>query len=193
MSQFDHLDLDGHLLRLLLAVVEEGSVTQAAQRLGVTQSAVSHLLDKLRAIVGDPLFVKSGRGIVPTARAQALAIDARRLLDELRSFSSAAEFDPAKLSALVTIAANDLQRDLLLPSFLRYVRGQAPGFALRVIQSGAPTAEPARHYAAAARGLGCPAEAALRGQLPRVLRRESAQGAGDARGLPCGRPRHRIA
>lgn len=141
MSQFDHLDLDGHLLRLLLAVVEEGSVTQAAQRLGVTQSAVSHLLDKLRAIVGDPLFVKSGRGIVPTARAQALAIDARRLLDELRSFSSAAEFDPAKLSALVTIAANDLQRDLLLPSFLRYVRGQAPGFALRVIQSGAPTAE----------------------------------------------------
>jgi hypothetical protein len=50
---------------LLLAVVEEGSVTRAAQRLGVTQSAVSHLLDKLRAIVGDPLFVKSGRGIVP--------------------------------------------------------------------------------------------------------------------------------
>ncbi|MBC9882498.1 LysR family transcriptional regulator [Bradyrhizobium sp. INPA01-394B] len=141
MSQFDHLDLDGHLLRLLLAVIEAGSVTQAAQRLGVTQSAVSHLLDKLRAIVGDPLFVKSGRGIVPTARAQALAIHARRLLDELRSFSSAAEFDPAKLSALVTIAANDLQRDLLLPSFLRYVRGQAPGFALRVIQSGAPTAE----------------------------------------------------
>jgi DNA-binding transcriptional LysR family regulator len=141
MSQFDHLDLDGHLLQLLLAVIEEGSVTQAAQRLGVTQSAVSHLLDKLRAIVGDPLFVKSGRGIVPTARAQALAIHARKLLDELRSFSSAAEFDPAQLSALVTIAANDLQRDLLLPSFLRYVRAQAPSFALRVIQSGAPTAE----------------------------------------------------
>ena len=141
MSQFDHLDLDGHLLRLLLAVIEEGSVTRAAQRLGVPQSAVSHFLDKLRAIVGDPLFVKSGRGIAPTARAQALALHARRLLDELRSFSSAAEFDPAKLSALVTIAANDLQRDLLLPSFLRYVRGQAPGFALRVVQSGAPTAE----------------------------------------------------
>ena len=141
MSQFDHLDLDGHLLQLLLAVIEEGSVTHAAQRLGVTQSAVSHLLDKLRAIVGDPLFVKSGRGIVPTARAQALAIQARSLLDELRRFSSAAEFDPARLSGLVTIAANDLQRDLLLPPFLRYVRAQAPGFALRVIQSGAPTAE----------------------------------------------------
>jgi len=141
MSQFDHLDLDGHLLELLLAVIEEGSITHAAHRLGVTQSAVSHLLDKLRAIVGDPLFVKSGRGIVPTARAQALAVHARSLLDELRRFSSAVEFDPARLSGLVTIAANDLQRDLLLPPFLRYVRAQAPGFALRVIQSGAPTAE----------------------------------------------------
>jgi DNA-binding transcriptional LysR family regulator len=141
MSQFDHLDLDGHLLQLLLAVIEEGSITRAAQRLGVTQSAVSHLLDKLRAIVGDPLFVKSGRGIVATAHAQALALRARALLDELHTFSSAAAFDPAKLSARVTIAANDLQRDLLLPSLLRYVRAQAPGFALRVIRSGVPTAE----------------------------------------------------
>lgn len=141
MSRFDHLDLDGHLLQLLLAVLEEGSVTRAAQRLGVTQSAVSHLLDKLRAIVGDPLFVKSGRGIVATAHAHALASRARVMLDELRSFSNAAGFDPATLVATVTIAANDLQRDLLLPALLRHVRRQAPGFALRVISSGAPSAE----------------------------------------------------
>ncbi len=141
MSQFDHLDLDGHLLRLLLTVIEEGSITRAAQRLGVTQSAVSHLLDKLRVIVGDPLFVKSGRGIVPTAQAQALASRARTLLDEMRSFSLAAGFDPARLSAQVTIAANDMQRDLLLPSLLRYVRAQAPSFSLRVISSGAPTVD----------------------------------------------------
>ncbi|MGJ5202676.1 LysR family transcriptional regulator [Bradyrhizobium sp. HKCCYLR20261] len=141
MSQFDHLDLDGHLLQLLLAVIEEGSVTRAAQRLGVTQSAVSHLLDKLRAITGDPLFVKSGRGIVPTAHAQLLALRARALLDDLRGFSHAAAFEPAKISAQVTIAANDLQRDLLLPSLLRYARAQAPGLSLRVIPSGAPTPE----------------------------------------------------
>ena len=141
MSQFDHLDLDGHLLQLLLAVLEEGSITRAAQRLGVTQSAVSHLLDKLRGIVGDPLFVKSGRGIVPTAHAQVLAARARVMLDEMRSFSHAAGFDPATLTTTVTIAANDLQRDLLLPTLLRYVRAQAPGFALRVIPSGAPSAE----------------------------------------------------
>ena len=141
MSEFDHLDLDGHLLRLLLAVQEEGSITRAAQRLGVTQSAVSHLLDKLRGIVGDPLFVKSGRGIVPTAHAQALAVRARVILDQLRSFSHAAGFDPATLVASVTIAANDLQRDLLLPMLLRYVRAQAPGFAMRVIPSDVPTLE----------------------------------------------------
>jgi len=141
MSQFDHLDLDGHLMQLLLAVIEEGSITRAAQRLDVTQSAVSHLLDKLRGIVGDPLFVKSGRGIVPTAHAQALAIRARGLLDQMRSFSAAAGFDPAGLSMLFTIAANDLQRDLLLPSLLRYLRAQAPRLALRVIRSGVPTVE----------------------------------------------------
>eukprot|EP01034_Spumella_vulgaris_P023529 gene23529-29753_t len=75
MSKFDGSQLDGHLLQLLLAVLETGSITAAAERLGVTQSAVSHLLDKLRAITGDPLFVKRGRGIVPTARAEALAAD----------------------------------------------------------------------------------------------------------------------
>jgi DNA-binding transcriptional LysR family regulator len=141
MSRFDHLDLDGHGLALLLAVFEEGSVTHAAQRLGVTQSAVSHLLDKLRAIAGDPLFVRSGRGIVPTARAEVLAARARVLLEDLRGFTTAGGFDPARLDATVTIAANDLQRDLLLPALLRRLRAQAPNLKLRVINSGVPTAE----------------------------------------------------
>lgn len=140
MSDFDHLDLDGHLLQLLLAVHEEGSVTRAAQRLDVTQSAVSHGLEKLRAIVGDALFVKSGRGIAPTAMADLLAGRARVLLDDLRAFSTAAGFDPVRLSACITIAANDLQRDLLLPGLLRRLRAQAPGLTLRVIPSGAPQA-----------------------------------------------------
>jgi DNA-binding transcriptional LysR family regulator len=138
MSHFDHLDLDGHLLQLLLAVHEEGSITRAAQRLGVTQSAVSHLLDKLRAIVGDPLFVKSGRGIVATAQADVLARRARVLIDDLRAFSVAAGFDPAQLATCFTIAANDLQRDLLIPPLLRHLRATAPNVSLRVIASGAP-------------------------------------------------------
>ena len=140
MREFDHSDLDGHLLQLLLAVVEEGSITRAAHRLGVTQSAVSHLLDKLRAIVGDPLFVKSGRGIVPTARALALAAQARLLLEDMRRFVTPEQFDPAQLVMTLTIAANDLQRDLLLPTLLARLRGQAPGLVLRVMPSDVPDA-----------------------------------------------------
>lgn len=141
MNGFDGLDLDGHLLQMLVAVHDEGSITRAAERLGLTQSAVSHGLDRLRALVGDPLFVKCGRGIVPTAQAGTLAERARRLVDELRAFPTAAGFEPARLQRCITIAANDLQRDLLLPAWLRRVRAQAPGVTLRVIPSGAP--EPA--------------------------------------------------
>lgn len=138
MSNFDHLDLDGHLLRLLLAVLEAGSVTGAAQRLGVTQSAVSHLLDKLRAITGDPLFVKSGRGIVATARAEELAAEARTLLRQMQHFAHSANFDPARWQATVTIAANDFQRDLLLPALAARLRAHAPGVMLRMIPSAIP-------------------------------------------------------
>lgn len=141
MSKFDHLDLDGHLFQVMLAVVESGSVTGAAQRLGVTQSAVSHLLDKLRAITGDPLFVKNGRGIAPTARAEALAADARDLLRQLQHFARGGDFDPLRWQATVTIAANDFQRDLLLPTLAARLRTEAPGVTLRVIPSTIPRLE----------------------------------------------------
>ncbi|MBX3619463.1 MAG: LysR family transcriptional regulator [Rhizobacter sp.] len=141
MSHFDHLDLDGRLLHLLVAVSEERSVTRAASRLGVTQSAVSHLLDKLRLMVGDPLFVRSGRGIVATARAEELAARARCLLDDMRGFLTAGGLPPGGYSGCITIAANDLQRDLLLPAVLQRLRRESPQITLRVIPSGVPTPE----------------------------------------------------
>lgn len=141
MSKFDYFDLDGRLLRLLVAVHEEGSITRAAQRLGVTQSAVSHLLDKLRAIVGDPLFVKSGRSVVATAQASQLVERARLLLDQLRDFGTPTDFDPATVERTLTIAANDLQRDLLLPALHARLRRSAPGLRLRIIPSNIPSPE----------------------------------------------------
>ena len=139
MSNFDWSDLDGRLLKLLVAVVEAGSVTGAAQRLGVTQSAVSHLLDKLRHIVHDPLFVKSGRGVVATARAEALAEQAQGLLRELERFAASTNFEPSRWHTTFTIAANDLQRDTLLPLLMQRLRVQAPHVMLRVIPSDVPT------------------------------------------------------
>ena len=144
MSKFDWSDLDARLLQLLVAVVEAGSITGAAQRLGVTQSAVSHLLDKLRGITGDPLFVKSGRGIVATARAEAMAVQARELLQQLQQFAHSAGFDPARWKASITIAANDFQRDLLLPALALRLRALAPLAQLRVIPSAVPRLETLR-------------------------------------------------
>ena len=141
MRKFDWSDLDVRLLQLLVAVVDCGSITGAAQQLDVTQSAVSHQLDKLRAITQDPLFVKSGRGIVATAQAETLAAQARELLGQIERFARGGPFDPARWQARITIAANDFQRDLLLPGLLQRLRAQAPGVTLRVIPSGVPRLE----------------------------------------------------
>src|SRR5450631_1400906 len=115
MSKIDWSSLDAGVLQLLVAVLDSGSITAAAHRLGVTQSAVSHLLNKLREITGDPLFVKSGRGIVATARAEALGARARELLLDLERFARLGDFEPARWQTTFTVAANDFQRDLLLP------------------------------------------------------------------------------
>lgn len=141
MKNIDHLDLDGHALKLLTLVVQLGSVTQAANALGVTQSSVSHQIERLRAITGDPLFVKSGRGIVPTARAQTLAHEAQHLLSQLQAFVHKGQFEPSRLSECFTIAANDLQRDLLLPALLERLHQEAPLVTLRVIASNVPSAD----------------------------------------------------
>ncbi len=139
MSKFDHFDLDGHGLRLFLAVLEEGSVSGAAARLGLTQSAVSHALTRLRAILRDPLFVKSGRGIVATAHAQALAEPARKLMAGLKDISQAAAFDAGATPLSLTIAANDLQRDLVLPGLLAALQRSFASVRLRIIPSDQPT------------------------------------------------------
>jgi DNA-binding transcriptional LysR family regulator len=139
VSDASHLDLDGRLLKLLVVLVEEGSITRAAERSDTTQSAVSHLLAKLRRIVGDPLFVKAGRGVVATARAVELAERARGLLEGMRAFACRDSFDPASFEGEFVIAANDLQRDLLLPALLRRLRVSAPRLQMRIIPSNVPT------------------------------------------------------
>ena len=141
MSDFDWSDLDVRLLRLLVAVVDSGSITGAALHLRVTQSAVSHLLVKLRAITADPLFVKSGRGIVATARAELLAVEARELLRQFERFARWGNFDPARWQSTLTIAANDFQRDLVLPGVAARLRREAPGVSLRIIPSAVPRIE----------------------------------------------------
>lgn len=139
MSGIDRSGVDVGLLQTLVAVMEAGGVTAAALRLGVSQSAVSHQLDRLRAAVDDPLFVRSGRGVAPTARAEDLAVRARELLVELDQFTRIGAFDPAHWQAVFVIAANTLQRDVLMPALVATLRQQAPGVNLRIVPSGVPT------------------------------------------------------
>lgn len=141
MSRFDWTSLDAHALQLLLTVLDTRNVTQAAMRLGVTQSAVSHGLDKLREITGDPLFVKAGRGIAATARAEALGTPARELLHSMQRFARNEAFEALDWETTLTIAANDYQRDLLLPSLAGRLRRAAPRVVLRVIPSAVPHLE----------------------------------------------------
>ncbi|SFM48951.1 LysR family transcriptional regulator [Marinobacter pelagius] len=141
MNPIDTLNLDFRALSTFLAVLDEGSVSRAALRLGVTQSAVSHTLERLRQGLGDPLFVKSGRGIVPTRYALQAGPHIRQILDDLHSLSAGPPFSPATAEFTFTIAANDYQRDLLLPGLVKILRREAPGISLQVIPSGIPSAD----------------------------------------------------
>ena len=110
-------------------------------RIGISQSAVRHTLDRLRQALGDALFVKSGRGIVPTRYALQARPHIRKILDDLHSLSSGPPFTSATAEFTFTIAANDYQRDLLLPGLLSAVRQDAPGIRLQVISADILTAD----------------------------------------------------
>ncbi len=82
------LDLDGHILRTFIAILENSSVSIAAERLDLTQSAVSHTLAKLRIILGDPFFVRSGQGLSPTKTAISLKEPVQMVLDDLMGLTA---------------------------------------------------------------------------------------------------------
>src|ERR1700761_1711255 len=96
--------LDLNLLRVFDALAEEGSVTRAGARLGLTQSAISHALGRLRYALQDELFVRGPEGMRPTARAQEIAPRLREGLHRLQLALAPAEFDPAQAERRVAIA-----------------------------------------------------------------------------------------
>lgn len=138
MKNIDFSSLDGRSLKTFLVVLEEGSISNAAVRLGVTQSAVSHLLDKLRLILGDPLFVRSGRGITPTERAIALREPIQSVLDGLKALTDERVFDPAMEPLEFTIAANDFQRELMFPRLVRQFEAEGVDARFRFVPAGIP-------------------------------------------------------
>ncbi len=126
------LNLDLNLLRVFDALFEERSVTRAGSRLGVTQSAVSHALARLRDLLGDELFIKGSDGMTPTAKARTIGPRLRAGLLELQSILAADAFDPATAECRYTIGANPYACAVLLPKLVQQVRLRAPGVEIRV-------------------------------------------------------------
>jgi len=126
-----HFDLN--LLLTLDAVLSEGSVARAARRLHVTPSAVSNALARLRSRLDDPLFVRSGRGVVPTPRSVELAPVIKRVLSEVERALRTKEFDPATTTRQFTVAASDAGQISWLPPFGRLMSVEMPRARLRII------------------------------------------------------------
>ena len=110
MKNIDIHGLDGNILRTFLVILAESSVSKAAIRLNVTQSAVSYSLSRLRHVLGDPLFVRSGQGLTPTETALSLKEPIQNVLDGLSGLRHQRPFDPRTEDMRFVIAANDLQR-----------------------------------------------------------------------------------
>ena len=110
---------------LFVTVLDTLSVTKTAERLSLSQSAVSHSLDKLRIALDDPLFVRSGRGIVPTERALMLRESVQEILDRLKGLTDSRQFDPVNAKMRFTVAANDFTRSLIFPKITKFIFDQA--------------------------------------------------------------------
>ncbi len=122
---------DLNLLVVFDALLTDGSVTQAAKRVGLTQPAFSNALGRLRAAVGDPLFQRTGRGMVPTPRALAMAAPVRASLDQLQR-ALTPPTDLAAAPRIVTVAANQYARFIVLPNAVRTLMRRAPAVRLDV-------------------------------------------------------------
>ncbi len=125
--------IDLNLLAAFDALSEEVSVTKAAARAGVTQSAMSHTLRRLRELLDDPILVRGRGGMVLTPRAEALRVPIRAALGDLsRALAEPVEFDPATSSRGFRLLAPDLFSIIVLPVLLQRLGREAPEVDLTV-------------------------------------------------------------
>ncbi len=119
--------LDLNLLRVLDALLRERHLTRAAKGLGLSQPATSHALARLREHMGDPLFVRSSAGLVPTARAAALAPKLRSAMQALgECVTGMPAFEPRTARATFTLSTTD-GSFVLVPALLKQLSRMAPG------------------------------------------------------------------
>lgn len=130
---FNTFDLN--LVRVFLALWEQRSVTAAANRLNLTQPAVSHSLKRLREQFSDPLFTRVGKTMEPTEMARRLHTPFTQCVELLReTMSTYGSFDPKTSQRTFTIAMSDISETYVLPQIIGTLMTQAPGVQLRSVQ-----------------------------------------------------------
>lgn len=130
--------IDLNLLPVLVTIYEHGSVSAAAQHLGMSQSAVSTALAKLRDKYGDPLFHRVGHGMQATARMRGLIEPLREALSRVDgTLTSEVGFNPRTTQHTFTIAMTDLGEMVFMPKILRRIRQQAPRASVRSVAASA--------------------------------------------------------
>ncbi|MDO9437195.1 LysR family transcriptional regulator [Hydrogenophaga sp.] len=121
-------DIDLNLLRLFNAVYTAGSVSRAAEQLGLTQPAVSQGLTRLRLLIKDPLFVRAPGGVKPTPKAVVLAEAVQQALDTLsQALNASRDFDPASSRRLFRLHMSDIGESRFLPDLMASLYTLAPG------------------------------------------------------------------
>src|SRR6478672_6559421 len=124
--------IDLNLLVVLDALLDERNVTRAAARLGYTQPTISGMLTRLGDLFGDPLFVRTQRGLLATPRAQALANPLKQLLADSQFLVAREAFDPANVEMTFNISSNDYMQHAVLVPFVKMLRREAPQIKLAI-------------------------------------------------------------
>ncbi|HVY66862.1 MAG TPA: LysR family transcriptional regulator [Gammaproteobacteria bacterium] len=128
------MDIDIRQLRAFEVLLRERNLTRAAVVLGLSQPALSKTLARLRRYFGDPLFVRAGNGMEPTAKARELQASVRALLDSVTMLRAHhRSFDPATAARTFSFSVVDSGMLRLLPGLLPYLERVAPGVRLRVV------------------------------------------------------------
>ncbi|HSV46296.1 MAG TPA: LysR family transcriptional regulator [Ramlibacter sp.] len=133
MNEFDSIQLSD--LRALMAVIREGTVTRAAATLGLTQSALSYQLDRMRKSFGDPLFVRVGNRMAATPFALRLADPATRVLQIVETeIAQLSRFDPKTTTRVFRIGVNEIGAITLVPRLIKRLHEAAPRATLTQMQ-----------------------------------------------------------
>ena len=125
-------EIDLNLLTLLEALFATKSVTQAGDRVGLSQPAASRALGRLRRTLGDPLFVRGDTGLIATPRAEGLREPLTRALSGIRDVVAPQRFDPKTATGAIRLVIPDVDAATLVPRLLGAFATQAPGIDIEV-------------------------------------------------------------